>query len=250
MRLYYLPFLLSSIFAPGGFWFKGCSQDVESEPEQKIVANQPKEENATGTSAQTETSTSSEYTDPLVPPIMIEPGVAQRWKEQIGNPKLLFDESFEEHDFTSDLTAHFHAHGQEVCASGCAASRHPTPELTKEEFERLIVDFALEPMNSSSPALEALLYYGRQTDRMLQKYGTHPLDENRVSFLKSELKKTHAYISFRLLDEHGVVRTEMKRTRVPLDRRHEFEMEVHRLPDLQTSGTVKRVGLHHLWTRI
>jgi hypothetical protein len=37
---------------------------------------------------------------------------------------------------------------------------------------------------------------------------------------------------------------------VPLDRRHVFKMDTKDLPPLITSGTVKRVGLHHLWTRL
>jgi len=52
------------------------------------------------------------------------------------------------------------------------------------------------------------------------------------------------------LDEAGEVRSWLPATRVPLDRRHEFDMEVHDVQRLITSGTVKRVGLDHLWTRL
>jgi len=57
-------------------------------------------------------------------------------------------------------------------------------------------------------------------------------------------------ISLRILDEAGRVRSRINGVRVPLDRRHVFEMENEGLQPLVTSGTVKRVGLDHLWTRL
>lgn len=171
--------------------------------------------------------------DPLVPPI------------DFGNPAV-----GGLHDFSSAHRARFHAHGEKVCASGCAASRHPTGVLSKAKYRWLLRRFAEQPMNEDSPALENLMYFGRQTTAWMKLLGTEPLDEARVELLERELKKTHAFISFRVVDEHGVVRTHMPPTRVPLDRRHEFNMEVKDLPPLITSGTVKRVGLHHLWTRL
>ena len=44
--------------------------------------------------------------------------------------------------------------------------------------------------------------------------------------------------------------TEMMPERVPLDRRHVFELTPADLQPLVASGTVKRVGLHHIWTRL
>lgn len=153
-------------------------------------------------------------------------------------------------DFSHDLRATFEAHGQQLCASGCAASRHPTPELTKKHFHQLMQQFALEPMDQSSFALESLLFFGRQTSLFLQSEGTAPLDAPRTDLLREQLKVTHAMIEIRLVDEYGEVRTWLPPTRVPLDRRHVFDMEVKRLQPLITSGTVKRVGLYHLWTRL
>ena len=43
---------------------------------------------------------------------------------------------------------------------------------------------------------------------------------------------------------------ELVRDAVPLDRRHEFDMQVNNVQPLITSGTVKRVGLYHLWNRL
>ena len=153
-------------------------------------------------------------------------------------------------EFRSDPRAHFHPHGKQVCASGCALSNHPTSKLDRAGFHSLLTRYAAEPMNEHGSALETLLFYGRQTREFLKRHGTRPLDKTRAEFLRRELTRTHALVSYRIVDEKGVVRCEMKQTRVPFDRRHVFQMDVKDLPPLVTSGTVKRVGLHHLWTRI
>lgn len=152
--------------------------------------------------------------------------------------------------FDHDDRAIFEPHGEEVCASGCAASRHPTEKLTEVEYRRLIQAFANEPISEDSQAYEALLYYGRQSRDMMNRLGHEPLDPLRVAALRKELQRSHVYVQLRVLDEAGEVRSWLPSTRVPLDRRHVFEMEVNRVQPLITSGTVKRVGLYHLWTRL
>ena len=122
--------------------------------------------------------------------------------------------------------------------------------MKQNKFQRLLDEFAQQPMSENSPALEKLLYFGRQADRWIARHGTKPLDAKRARFLRRQLSRTHALVSFRIVDEHGVVRVHIPPTRVPLDRRHVFTMQVKDLPPLITSGTVKRVGLHHLWTRL
>lgn len=153
-------------------------------------------------------------------------------------------------DFTAGARASFHAHGEEVCASGCAASNHPTPELTQGRFQPLMANYQRGPLDETNEALEALLYYGRQSQSLLGSAPSTVLDAKHEQFLRRELRRTHALVSLRIVDEQGVVRVEMQRTRIPLDRRHVFDMDSHNLPPLVTSGTVKRVGLYHLWTRI
>ncbi len=162
-------------------------------------------------------------------------------------PPIVFDDDDE---FSHDASAHFHAHGDQVCASGCAASRHPTKTLTKPEFLRFIEAVSKRPLDADNKAYESLLYYGRQSLRMLNQHGVGRLAPLVEAQLRGELERTHVFISLRVIDEHGEIRTWLEPTRVPLDRRHEFTMETNRLPQLITSGTVKRVGLDHLWTRL
>jgi hypothetical protein len=153
-------------------------------------------------------------------------------------------------DFTSGQRAEFHAHGEKVCASGCAASSHPTEKLTEEVFRRLLSQYAHDPIDETSLALETLLYYGRQSQAMLRQLGGQPLDTLREEVLRKELTRQHAKVQIRVVDEEGEVRSSLPATRVPLDRRHVFSMKVNRVQPLVTSGTVKRVGLYHLWTRL
>ena len=195
-----------------------------------------------------------ELVDPLVPPIHIEGltggAFGQHDGPRLWDPDSLVGRIAQTADFSADHNAHFHAHGEEVCASGCAASNHPTKELTREYYHELLEQYAQEPMDESSFALESLLYFGRQTEVLLQEEGAWPLDPLRSDFLHEQLQRTHASIEIRVVDEHGEVRTWLSPTRVPFDRRHEFDMQVNNVQPLITSGTVKRVGLYHLWTRL
>ena len=152
--------------------------------------------------------------------------------------------------FGTSPAAMFHAHGEEVCASGCAASRHPTPELTDARFRELLLKHADARPGGYDPALDELLYSGRQVLDLLDRLGGAPLTLEDEARLRRELTRDRAEIQFRIVDETGAVRVRLAPTEVPLDRRHVFRMTTENLPDLETSGTVKRVGLHHLWTRL
>ena len=173
--------------------------------------------------------------------------------------------ALEDDDFSHGENAVFHGHGDQVCASGCSASRHPTDRLSKREYQRLINQVTTEAMSAqsnksaasaeshpadSSLALDTLLFYGRQTSKMIQRYGTFELPVTVAESLKRELKYTHALLSIRVVDEAGETRSWLAPTKVPFDRRHVFSMEAKRLQPLVTSGTVKRVGRDHLWTRL
>lgn len=153
-------------------------------------------------------------------------------------------------DFSAGERAAFHPHGSRQCASGCAASNHPTEELTPARFQRLVSRFATEPIDETSEAFETLLYFGRQTKVFLDLYGDSPLDGARAAALRRELSRTHARIEIRVVDEQGNPRSWLPPTRVPLDRRHVFQMSTEDVQPLVTSGTVKRVGLYHVWTRL
>ena len=137
-----------------------------------------------------------------------------------------------------------------MCASGCAASRHPTTRLTAEAFDALLTEYQHSAPTAENEALEKILFYSRQSRKHWQQQRFACRNPLWQTVLDEELKKTHVLISLRVVDESGAIRSAMTDVRVPLDRRHVFEMESDGLQPLVTSGTVKRVGLDHLWTRL
>ena len=157
---------------------------------------------------------------------------------------VLFDEQSHDED------AIFEAHGEQQCASGCAVSRHPTTELSTTKFKRLIEQLALGKLDNSNQALEELIYFGTQTRKQIESDGVGELAKERAAFLWDQLTITHAKVSIRVKDETGAVRTWIEPTLVPFDRRHVFDMKTNNVQPLVTSGTIKRVGLNHLWTRL
>ncbi|MCA9213071.1 MAG: hypothetical protein KDB27_08400 [Planctomycetales bacterium] len=156
-------------------------------------------------------------------------------------------------DTSSDKRATFHPHGEQVCASGCAVSRHPTDTLTPERFHQFAERFD-QPGDLASDhkrldALDSLLYYGPQTSHMLLQFPNAISDRN-ADVLREHLSVTHVRLSIRVVDEAGTIRSWIPPTRVPFDRRHVFQMETERLQPHVTSGTVKRVGVDRLWARL
>jgi hypothetical protein len=174
-----------------------------------------------------------------------------------------------------------HPHGKRACASGCALDQHPTPELLRGEFQRLLAMYAKEPSPADMMAisrelglegpeaqslhaeqwegLEKLLYFGRQTLLYLDQLGPGPLDKEHEDFLRSELyfdpkdriDRLHVLVELRVIDEFGVVRLWNKPALVPLDVRFGFAYQNKDYQRIEEStGTVKRVGLYHLWQRI
>ncbi len=158
-------------------------------------------------------------------------------------------------DYANDTTSHgnsaiFEPHGEQVCASGCALSRHPTGKLSSTRYLELIDAFSSGSDTQSKSALEELLFYGPQTKTMFADYGPGNLSKSKTNLLTDQLQFSHAYVSIRVVDQQGIVRTWLDPTRVPFDRRHVFEMQTKNLQPLVTSGTLKRVGLDHVWMRL
>ncbi|MEC7500162.1 MAG: hypothetical protein VX970_00425 [Planctomycetota bacterium] len=170
--------------------------------------------------------------DPLVPPI------------QLTNAANLSGV------FAHDPQAMPHPHGEIICASGCAVSRHPSGRLTPTAFNALLDTYQQSRPTEENAALEEILFYSRQSRKYWQRHRDACPDPLWKRVLDDELKKTHVLVSLRVLDESGAIRSKLTNVRVPLDRRHVFAMQNEGLQPLVTSGTVKRVGLDHLWTRL
>jgi hypothetical protein len=156
-----------------------------------------------------------------------------------------------EGDHQGEVVPRLEPHGEQLCASGCALSRHPTPELTEQKFLDLMLAYSSEPMTEESPALEELLFFGVQTERFLRNSDEIALDPERLAFLQKELSRDKVVAEFRILDDTGTVRVGLPPTEVSLDRRYVFEpLNTQDFQPPEASGTVKRVGLNHVWQRI
>ena len=182
----------------------------------------------------------------LVPPIHL-PGALPIGAQTAHNSN---PNNFSTKLLTHDPGALFHPHGEQICASGCAASRHPTKTLTRDHFKSLLVAYTYEPMDQTNNALEELMYFGPQTRKLIEAHGVGRLDSKRAEFLWEQLKYDKAKVSIRVVDKSGAVRTWIEPTVVPFDRRHVFDMKTNNVQPLVTSGTVKRVGLNHIWMRL
>lgn len=149
----------------------------------------------------------------------------------------------------SSARASSHPHGDQVCASGCAASRHPTPALSPTHFAELIAAFAKEPADAESKSLDSLVFYGPQS-AMYLKAPSVSLSAEHTKRLKRELAVADLVVQLRVVDENGRTRVALPPTRVPQHVRQEFSMVVQDFQPTITSGTVKRVGVKHAWQRL
>jgi hypothetical protein len=136
------------------------------------------------------------------------------------------------------------------CVGSCSAVPDGHPSLTSERFSKLVGAFAGEPRTADSPALEDLLFHHVAARRLLGERGAKPLDFARESLLRRELARTHALLEVRVRDREGKLRLTLKPTRVELGVKQHLFPPVVDLQPVEVSGTVKRVGLDHLWVRL
>jgi len=135
-----------------------------------------------------------------------------------------------------------------ACMTGCAVE--PAGPLSDGEIASLLAKVAVEPYGAPTIALETLLFHTDATRAYLAVHGTNPLDPERGRLLRRELSRTHAIVSMRLVDAHGVVRARVDESRVPLGKKEHIAFKDYvRLQPFEASGTVTRVGLGHIWTR-
>jgi len=140
----------------------------------------------------------------------------------------------------------------EDCKTSCskpAPGEGPRPP-SADEFAALVNDWLGEPMDAASLPLETLLYHGVHSRHLLDELPDDALPADRRAFLLSELGRGHAAIEVRLIDEAGTVRGHLEASGL------EFGVPTHlhmhdtgSLGDVELSGRVRRVGLHHLWSR-
>ena len=140
--------------------------------------------------------------------------------------------------------------GPSTCATGCAALNSDEDVLTETEFTRLLGECAQQPLDSDNLALETLLFYGSQTKAHLAARPGPDVDEGLRQFLKRELARDHVRLEIRVVDSTGVTRISLGPVVVPLgEKQHLHADQAQGFDGPEVSGTLKRVGLGHMWAR-
>jgi hypothetical protein len=140
---------------------------------------------------------------------------------------------------------------REACTTGCAAVKDGGPELSEEEYRALIDDFAWGAFDERHAAFEALLFHGSRARDLVERLGTGALDAVSRDRLDTELARTHALLSVRLVAEDGSERVRLERARIPIgEKQHLIPETAVGIPAPEISGTLQRVGVSHLWARL
>lgn len=142
----------------------------------------------------------------------------------------------------------------EVCATGCAAASYETRKLSAAELDELALAWAADPKSPQGErALDTLLFHTASPEAAEANWVPNEvlLGHEGASFLMTEIGRGHALLELRLVDREGRVRLELPPTRMPLgQKQHVVAHETATLQPPEVSGTIKRVGLEHLWVRL
>ena len=139
--------------------------------------------------------------------------------------------------------------GKEKCTTSCSLAKHKIPDFTPYDFEQTLAAYAERPATEVSEELEKLLFYGLDTKEYLKTVGHGELPAAHLAYLQSELKRDHAIVELRLVDDNEVVRVTYGPTSVPLGAKQHLAPVGEDLQAMEFNGTVMRTGVNYLWSR-
>jgi hypothetical protein len=137
----------------------------------------------------------------------------------------------------------------EECTTSCSLAKHKIPDFTPHDFEKTLAAYASRPATEVSEELEKLLFYGMDTKRFIKDVGTADLPAAHLAYLQKELKRDHAVVSLRMVDDNDVVRVSYGPTSVPLGAKQHLAPVGEDLQAMEFNGTVMRTGVNYLWSR-
>ena len=150
-----------------------------------------------------------------------------------------------------EVAPHLDPDAPDVCATGCSAQRPPSDGLGRAAFERLLERASEAPLDEHNAAYEELLFHRKDARAWLTESEAGPLSSEAFAQLQRELERDEAWLTVRLVNLAGEVRSELGPIAVPLgEKQHLFPGESTGFAPPEISGTVRRVGARHLWTRL
>ncbi len=136
------------------------------------------------------------------------------------------------------------------CTTGCSIGHHELPVIDDDGLREQLALFAATKPGSESLALDTLLFHGAQTQAFLARDGAPHLTTEQRQFLDTQLALTHVNVTFRIVDDAGLVHVTTEPHQVPLGiKRHLKAISPTGIATHELNGTVQRVGLHSLWSR-
>ncbi len=139
---------------------------------------------------------------------------------------------------------------KEECTTSCSLAKHPVPPFDELDFEMARAKYAKAPAEAASEGLEALLFYGPDTERFLGELGYGSLSDEHRSVLTRELARDEAMVNLRLVDEaDGRVRAAYGPTLVPIGKKQHLATIGEGRLAMEFNGTVMRTGVNYLWSR-
>lgn len=143
-----------------------------------------------------------------------------------------------------------HSGSGDVCATGCAAEPQGGDGLGITQLEGWLRRYAAAPVEHPGVALETLLFYASEVRELAALQGLGELDEEHKRFLLREISRSEAILEVRFVDALGRERLRLDPTEVPLGVKQHLFPRTEDLQVPEVSGTIKRVGLGHLWARL
>lgn len=114
-----------------------------------------------------------------------------------------------------------------------------------------MTDYALGDAAESAAALDLLLYHAEQARAVLRSAPPVPLDPQRRAVLEDELRRDEALVSIRVVGDDDSVLLGTDDVQVALgEKAHLLAQGAGGAASAgDFSGTVLRVGQHHMWAR-
>lgn len=137
------------------------------------------------------------------------------------------------------------------CKTGCAVADHGQGRLADDELVDWLQAYQDSDETLASVALETLLYHGAQVREFVRENAWASLDSKHRQKLQTELGRIYAVVELRLVNDEGELVSRMPPTEVLVgEKTHLHVPSFLGVPSFEISGTVKRVGVAHLWARL